>query len=167
MILKWILLTSKFKTHSDQKWNNFLYVKLPAGLRGLWAPQARFCVKSYDTQTPKTIATFPLKFFFIRRLRLCYLYYKAFFRKMQKLDLLEEVEETKETEPEMLARESSIISLSTGRNFPRLMPQLSMLQRDPESEYLSKAFSLKPTFQQNMLEMMSENLQLRFVTPQK
>lgn len=34
---------------------------------------------------------------------------KAFFRKMQKLDLLEEVEEMKETEPEMLARESSMI----------------------------------------------------------
>ena len=38
---------------------------------------------------------------------------------------------------------------------------------NPEQEYINKSFSLKQAFQQNMLEMMGENMQLRFVQVQR
>ena len=41
------------------------------------------------------------------------------------------------------------------------------MQRDPETDYLRKSFALKETFRQNLLEMMSENLQLSFVQATK
>ena len=50
---------------------------------------------------------------------------KAFFKKLEKLDLLEEVaEESKDDQlPHELQRDSSFISSFTGRSgFPRLMP---------------------------------------------
>ena len=40
-------------------------------------------------------------------------------------------------------------------------------RRDHDQDFANKAFALKPTFQKNMLEMMSENLQLSFVKPRK
>ena len=52
---------------------------------------------------------------------------KSFFKKLERLDLLEEVEEEQLPMPDFaLQRDSSMISSMTGRTgFPRLMPQIS------------------------------------------
>lgn len=90
---------------------------------------------------------------------------KQFFRKLQKLELLEEVEESKEEETAEQSRaSSSVASQRGGRVFPRLRTQMSLIQRDPETEFLSKAFRLKAAFQENMLATMGENLQLNFIS---
>ena len=70
-----------------------------------------------------------------------------------------------------LQRESSFASNITGMTArtgrPRLMHQLSLIPRDPETDYMNKSFRLNAVFQKNLLEMMSENLELRFVIPAK
>lgn len=76
---------------------------------------------------------------------------KNFFKKLEKLSLVEEAtEESKVDENprgQQLQRDSSFISQTTQRSkIPRLMPQLSMIRSDPETDYLNKAFRLKPFF---------------------
>lgn len=79
---------------------------------------------------------------------------KNFFKKLEKLSLVEEATEESKVDDgqqnprgQHLQRDSSFISQTTQRsNFPRLMPQLSMIRSDPETDYLNKAFRLKPFF---------------------
>ena len=101
---------------------------------------------------------------------------REFFKKMEKLDLLEEVEENKYSQANngaddhtTLERESSMYSSMTGTGITqrRLMKSLSLIQMNPEAQYMEKSFMLNRMYQQNMLEIMSENLQLQFLQKEK
>jgi hypothetical protein len=92
---------------------------------------------------------------------------RAFFKKLVSLDLVTEVEE----ENQQVEGEPGLNHMPSLLHRDVQMPgglqrhQSLMGPNDPEQEFLQKQFQLKEQFKSNLHNMMSQNLELKYLTP--